>query len=61
MHAHMNRPNSSLEWVLSHRAHFTVLRFIVVYVLLLACDTVRWTWWDYYYFLQCFDTVGWVT
>jgi len=26
--AHMNRPNSSLAWVLSHWAHFTVLRFI---------------------------------
>jgi len=28
MHTHMNRPNSSLDWVLSHWAHFTVLRFI---------------------------------
>jgi len=28
MHAHMNRPNSSLDWVLSRWAHFTVLRFI---------------------------------
>ena len=34
---HMNRPNSSLDWVLSHWAHFTVLRFIFVYVLLHAC------------------------
>jgi len=33
MHAHMNRPNSSLDGVLSHWAHFTVLRFIYVYVL----------------------------
>jgi len=24
----MNRPNSSLDWVLSHWAHYTVLRFI---------------------------------
>ena len=24
----MNGPNSSLDWVLSHWAHFTVLRFI---------------------------------
>jgi len=32
----MNRPNSSLDWVLSHWAHFTVLRFIFVYVLLHA-------------------------
>jgi len=31
--AHMNRPNSSLDWVLSHWAHFTVLRFIYVVVL----------------------------
>ena len=30
---HMNGPNSSLNWVLSHWAHFTVLRFIFVYVL----------------------------
>jgi len=30
---HMNRPNSSLDWVLSHWAHFTLLRFIFVYVL----------------------------
>jgi len=28
MHTHMNRPNSSLDWVLSHLAHLTVLRFI---------------------------------
>ena len=26
----MNRPNSSLDWVLSHWAHFTVLRFIIL-------------------------------
>jgi len=32
MHTHVNRPNSSLDWVLSHWAHFTVLRFIFVYV-----------------------------
>jgi len=37
MHTHMNRPNSSLDCVLSHWAHFTVLRFIFVYVLLHAC------------------------
>jgi len=30
---HMNRPNSCLDWVLSHSANFTVLRFIFVYVL----------------------------
>ena len=28
MQTHMNRPNSSLDWVLSHRTHFTVLRFM---------------------------------
>jgi len=33
----MNTPNRSLDWVLSHWAHFTVLRFIFVYVLLHAC------------------------
>jgi len=31
MHRHMNRPNSSLDWGLSHWAHFTVLRLIFVY------------------------------
>jgi len=39
MHTHMNRPNISLDWVLSHWAHFTVLRFIFVYVCIL-CITV---------------------
>ena len=34
---HVNGPNSSLDLVLSHWAHFTVLRFIFVYVLLPAC------------------------
>ena len=33
MHTRMNRPNSSLDWVLSHWAHFTVLSFIFVHVL----------------------------
>jgi len=32
MHTHMNRPNSPLDWVLSHWTHFNVLRFIFVYV-----------------------------
>jgi len=41
MHTHMNRPNSSLDWVLSHWAHFTVLRFIFVYVLLHACVVLQ--------------------
>jgi len=38
-HTHMNRTNSSLDWVLSHWAHFTVLRFIlcVYYFVYIAC------------------------
>jgi len=36
MHTHMNRPNSSLDWALSHWAHFTVLRVIFVYVLCIS-------------------------
>ena len=27
-HTHINRPNSSPDWVLSHWAHFTLLKFI---------------------------------
>jgi len=69
----MNRNNSSLDWVLSHWAHFTVLRFIFVYVLFcvwlyIACTCNIVTWWggiEAYpydrYVPQCFDTVGWVT
>jgi len=36
---HMNRPNSSLDWVLSHWAHFTVLIYfcMVYYCVLYAC------------------------
>ena len=51
MHTHMNRPNSSLDWVLSHWTNFTVLRFIFVYVCIILCLTVYcmhvWyvTWW----------------
>ena len=33
---HMNRPHSSLDWVLSHWANFTVRRFIFVYVLFVS-------------------------
>jgi len=44
MHIHMNRPNSTLDWVLSHWAHFTVLTFIFVYVfrvsLYIACCSI---------------------
>jgi len=56
MSTHMNRPNSSLDWVLSHWTHFTVLRFIFVYVCIFCmtvhcmhvqyCNMMRWTWWD---------------
>jgi len=41
--AHMNRPNSSLDCILSHWAHFTVLKFIlymyyfVYHCILYAC------------------------
>jgi len=50
LHAHMNRTNSSLDWVLSHWAHLTVLRFIFVYVLFcvwlyIACICRIVTWW----------------
>jgi len=38
-HTHMNRPNSSLDWVLSHWTHFVVLRVIFVHVGIL-CITV---------------------
>jgi len=38
MHTHTNRPNSSLDWVLSHWAHFTVHRFIfVLYYFVYRC------------------------
>jgi len=50
LHTHLNRPNSSLDWVLSHWAHFTMLRFIFVYVLFcvllyIACMCSIVTWW----------------
>jgi len=64
---------SSLDCVLCHWAHFTVPRFIRVYVcrfLCLSCHTacvlhycsmLGWTWWDWSLilrtFLQCFDGV----
>jgi len=37
----MDRPSSSLDWVLSHWAHFTVLRFIFVYVYMCICSVNR--------------------
>jgi len=50
LHTHMNRRNNSLDCVLSHWAHFTVLRFIFVYVLFcvwlyIACMYSIVTWW----------------
>jgi len=45
--------NSSLDWVLSHWAHFTVLRFIFALCITVCCmhawdcNMVRWTWWDW--------------
>ena len=48
----MNTWLMTLDWVLSHWAHFTVLRFIFVWCITVcfmhayACNTVRWTWWD---------------
>jgi len=78
LHTHLNRPNSSLDWVLSHWAHFTVLRFIfcvcIILCLTVFCMHVYCVVLSHgevdlvglkpdpqdYYFLQCFDTVGWV-
>jgi len=60
MHTHMNRPN----WVLSHWAHFTVLRFMTACMcsIVTRCGGPRGieAYPLNYYFLQCFDTVGWV-
>jgi len=55
MHTQMNRPNSFLGWVLSHWAHFDVLRlFLCMYVfwvyyriMFWYCNMVRWTPWDW--------------
>jgi len=35
---HMKRTNRSLDWVLSHWAHFTVLRFIFMVALYNRAD-----------------------
>ena len=53
----MSSSDTSLDWVLSHWAHFTVPRFFCVYVCFLSscrtayvlyyCNTVVWTWWDW--------------
>jgi len=37
MRTRMNRPNSSLDWVLSQWAHFTALMFIFVYYFVSDC------------------------
>jgi len=53
----MSSSYRSLDWVLSHWAHFTVHRFICVYVfvfciflfvlyVLYYCNMVVWAWWD---------------
>ena len=53
----MSSSYSSLDWVLSHWVHFTVHRFISVYLCILCVFvslcivvllwTVGWTWWDW--------------
>jgi len=48
MHTYMNKPNSSLDWVLSHWARFTVLRFIFEYVCI--CVSLH---------IACFSVVTW--
>ena len=72
----MSSSYSSLDWVLSHWAYSLCIdSFVFMFVLcalschtayvLYYCNTVGWTWWDWSLilrtFLQCFDTVGWVT
>jgi len=72
----MSSSYSSLDWVLSHWAHFTVRRFICVcvylcfyvsYCIVVVSMWARWVgpdgieaWYFGTIFLQCFDTVGWV-
>jgi len=69
MHTHMNRPNTwCLDCILSYWAHFAVLRFILrticilclLYVALLQHGEEHLVGLKDHYFLQCFDTVGWV-
>jgi len=54
----MSSSCSSLDWILSHWAHFTVPRFICVCLCILClschtayalyyCNMVWWTWWDW--------------
>jgi len=65
-HTWMSKSYSSLDWVLSHWAHFTVCRLICVYLcvfcvflfhtayVLYHCNTVRWTWWDWSLILRTY-------
>jgi len=68
----MSSSYSSLDWVLSHWAHFTVHRFICVYLCVIVCfcfilhgcciivSTVGWTWWDWSLILRtCLPSVLW--
>jgi len=60
---------SSVDWVLSHWVHFTVQRFICVYLcvfcfILHSCritvSTVWWTWWNWSLILRtCLPSVLW--
>jgi len=66
----MSSSYSSLDWVLSRWAHFTVRRFICVYVcvfcvcflstayVLYYCNTVRWTGWDWSLILRTYLSLG---
>jgi len=42
----MSSSYSSLDWVLSHWAHFTVRRFVFICMCIIV-STVGWTWWDW--------------
>jgi len=54
-HTYMSSSCSSLDWVLSQLAYFTVRRFICVCILFFFhtaymsyhCNVVGWTWWDW--------------
>jgi len=53
-HTHMNRANSSLDWVLSHWAHFTVLRFIFLVALCYRADHYIFALWFLSFFFLFF-------
>jgi len=42
----MSSSYSSLDWVLSRWAHFTVRRFVFICMCIIV-STVGWTWWDW--------------